>query len=263
MAEKLTQEQWDDLDSEAQALRQDEKPEEKVETPTVEELAKTVEELTGRLTTAEDEKKGVYGDLKAERTLRQQLEATTAELKRSLESKGDDPLAGKPDDEYITVAEVKKIIAHSTEAATKSQRADNIAEAKERSTANYNADEERMSVRKDLKVPYAEVIKEFQKMASSNPALWEAVQRESIRRGGKPAEVAYKLGLTSDVFIGKIEANARETLIKGLEKEGKIKPKKLPSGGSGKVNLDPALMSEEDLLNLPEAELDKLLKETG
>ena len=114
----------------------------------------------------------------------------------------------------------------------------------------------------EFPIAYDEAIKEFTAMAKARPGLWRSVHEESLRANGKPAETAYRIALTSKKFMDKVRASTREALLSDLEKQGQIKPRKLPSGGAGNQDIDAAKLSEEDLLNLSDAQLDALLAKT-
>ena len=263
----LSQEAWDALSAEEQATRQDEKPVAsgagEPDSKTVEELTTSVKDLKTQLDSLQNEKQGIYRDLKGEREVRQQLEATLQELQNK--GKGDEfDLEALADEEYLTAGQVKKIMAKLKNTANNDTAADN----KRKSGENYAADEERMiestkAATDDFPVPYEEAIKEFQEMAKSKPAFWRTVHEESLRANGKPAEVAYKIALTSKKFMDKVRVSAREKLLKELEDQGQIKPRKLPSGGPGKTEINAANLSEEDLLGLSDAQLNELLEKTG
>ena len=264
---KLAQADWDALTEEEQALRIDEKPDEITKPDeTLETLGVQVKDLTAKLDEATKEKNNFYGVMKGGQEMVQALEAELKEIKAKLDAKGDDDLLrGKADDEYLTVGEARKILEKAETKAKSAQAGDDVAAQKELATENYASSEEAM-LEKDkankLPIPYKEALAEFNAMASKNKALWVSVHQESIRRGGKPSELAYKIALTSDKFIDKIKAGAREKLLNDLEKEGKIKPRKIASGGPGKGPLNPANLSEEDLLNMSETDLDELLAKT-
>ena len=261
----LTQEEWDALSPEEQATRQDERPEPaaKPDEQTVAELQDSVKDLKGQLDSLQNEKQGIYRDLKQERELRQRLESTIAELQDR--GKGDQlDLESMADDDYLTAGQVKKLLKNLEGKAQKENQAD----MKAMSDANYAADEERMvektkTLSTNFPVPYEEAIKEFTELSKTNKAFWRAVHEESLRPNGKPAEVAYKIALTSPKFLDRIAASAREKLLKELEEQGQIKPRKLPSSGPGKQDLNAASLSEEDLLNLSDEQLDELLEKTG
>ena len=263
---KLAQTEWDALSDEDKALRQDEKPDEvqgpTSPTPTVEELGTQVKDLTDKLNNLTQERDGVIGDLRSERELRQSLDATVKQLQQQTAARSDDPLAGKSDEDYLTVADVKKILAQANKTAGESRTQDENATNQRRSQENYAGDESRVTDKKDLEVPYKDAIKEFNTMAKANPALWQTVHLESIRVGGKPAELAYTIALTSPTFVSRIKTKEREALILKLENEGKL-PKKLPPGGPGAGPIDASVMSEEQLLNLSDAQLEEQLKKTG
>ena len=262
----LTQEEWDGLTPEEQGTRQDEKPQPAGKEPddqTVSELNKSVKNLKDQLDSLQNEKQGIYRDLKQERELRRQMEATVQELQSR--GKVDEFDINKlADDEYLTAGQVKKLIAGLQGNAQNNENA----QLQARSRENYANDEERLieaskTVSDEYPVPYTEAVKEFEQMAKKNPVYWKTVHEESIRSGGKPAEVAYKIALTSKTFLSKIRASTRESLLSELEKEGQIKPRKLPSGGAGKPELNAANLSEEDLLSLSDTQLDELLAKTG
>src|SRR3990167_5608112 len=90
---KLSQEAWDTLTLEEQGARQDEKPDttpagKDPEEQTNAELNKNVKELKQQLDSLQNEKQGIYRDLKQERETRRQLEATLSELQSR--GKGDE-----------------------------------------------------------------------------------------------------------------------------------------------------------------------------
>lgn len=265
----LTLDEWNELSEEEQQLRQDEKPDDPVEKkdqktqPTADDLQKQLKELNDKITKADEEKKGIIGDLRHEREVRQRLETTLQELQMQNKRKEEFDINQVADDEYLTAGQVKKILAQQQQQGqqlTQQQQA-------QRSKENYVSDGERMSeatkkTSDDFPVPYEEAVDEFKRMAQNNPALWDAVHRESLKFNGKPAELAYRIALTSKTFIPKIKASARAELTAQLEKAGTIK-RKLPPGGPPTVELDANLLSETDMMNLSDDALDALLKKTG
>lgn len=263
---KLSKEAWDALSTEEQQVRQEERPEEPGSAqPTAEELSQQIADLSTKLKKLEDERGGLIGDLTAERQTRQQLAAKVKELEETGGGdKGGFNLDKMADDDYLTAGQVKQIINQLQTKGSKEAQA----EEEQLSKENYNTDEERMigltvKPTEDYPVPYNEAIEEFNKMVKKSPAYWAAVNVESRRKNGKPAEVAYKIALTSKTFINKIKTSAREDLIDELQKQGKI-PKKLPSGGPADGGeIDPSLLTEQQLLEMPESQLEGLLKKTG
>lgn len=262
-------EQWDALSYDEQQLRQDERPEAASmkaapsQNSSVEDLSKQVKELSDKLAAVENEKKGIFNDLKSERELRQALAAKVDELNQVRRQEGQFDINSIKDDEYLTGSDLKKIINQLQQEGNQASAKDRKAMAKQ----NYVADEDRMiketkALSDDFPIPYDEAIKEFYVLAQKSPSYWNAVNSEALLRNGKPAEVAYKLALTSPKFIGKIKAGAREALIRELENKGDL-PKKLPSGAPVNENTDPSLLSEEQLLNMPDEQMDVLLKKTG
>lgn len=263
----LTQEEWDALSAEEQATRLDEKPEgasqKEPQQQSTEELQTQLTELKSELDSLKNEKQGIYRDLKGEREVRQQLEATVAELQNRGKGGDEFDIEQMADDDYLTAGQVKKLIRGLQSKSDQESAAD----VKKRAAENYAVDEDRMveaskEVTDDFPVPYKDAIEEFTEMARKRPALWRAVHEESIRANGKPAETAYRIALTSKKFMNKVKANTREQLLKELEDQGQIKPRKLPSGGPGKQDLDPSKLSEKDLLELSDAQLDDLLAKT-
>ncbi len=261
----LTQDEWDALTPEDQATRQDEKPQAGGEPPqnqTIDELTTSVKDLKTQLDSLQNEKQGIYHDLKQEREVRQQLEATLGELQDR--GRGDEfDLESMADDDYLTAGQVKKLMTSLKKDANR----DTVAEARQKSAENYAENEEAMvektkTASDEFPVPYDEAIAEFQVMAKAKPAFWRAVQEESLRTNGKPAETAYRIALTSKKFIAKIRANTRESLLDKLENEGQLKPRKLPSGGPGKPVLNAANLTEEQIMNLSDSQLDELLANT-
>src|SRR3990167_11456286 len=261
----LEQAQWDALSDEEKELRADEKPEPegvKPEEKTIDELTRSIKDLKIQLDSLQNEKQGIYRDLRQERDTRQQLEAALGEMQR----RGGDEIDinALADDDNITAGQVKKLIAGLQNNA---QHAENLG-MKQRSAENYSNDEERLhelskAGTDEYPISYVDAIKEFEQMAKKNLAYWTAVQQESLRVNGRPAEIAYRIALTSKTFLSKIRAAERESILSKLETEGQIKPRKLPSGGSGKAEINPSTISEEDLLKLSESQLDEILAKSG
>ena len=200
-----------------------------------------------------------------ERRTRQELQTLVAELREQMKASGQkDPLEGKEDDDTVTVGDVRKILAGAQNTAASNDAANQEKDLRSRAVANYNADEERLQRDEEagkLDVPFEEAMKEFSRMAKKNSGLLHSVNQEARKVGGKPAELAYKLACTSPVFITRIKKTAREKLVTDLEREGKLKPRKLPSGGGPQGPLDAKNLSDEDLLNMSDEALDKAIRD--
>ena len=267
--DKLSIEQWEELGVEEQAIRIDEKPEELTgkpsSDPTLETLGEDVKKLNTQISKLEEEKGGLIGDLKGERQSRQVAQQTIIDLETKIKGKADtDPLEGKEDDDPITVGEVRKILVNAKRVAAVDDASATENQLRDKAVSNYSADEEVMQGKKDLVVPYADGIKEFEKMAKLKPSLMVAVNAEARRTGGKPAELAYNLALTSKAFSNVIAKDARDQLVKDLIEQGKLKPAKISGGGGGSGGpRDAAHMSEEDLLSCTDEELDAMLEKNG
>lgn len=266
--DKLTVEQWDELGEEEQAIRIDEKPEELAGKPssdlTLESLTEDVKKLNTQLAKVEEERGGLIGDLKGERQARQAAQQTIVDLEAKIKGKkDDDPLEGLEDDDPMTIGQVRKLLVNAKQIAAADGADADEKQLRDRAVANYTTDEEAMQGKDKLAVPYDDVIKEFEKMAKTRPSLMVAVNAEARRPNGKPAELAYNLALTSKAFSNVVAKEARENLIRDLVGQGKLKPTKILGGGGGAGGpRDAANMSEEDLLNCSDAELDAMLEKT-
>ncbi len=272
--DKLTVDQWNELDEADQIIRIDEKPDELSgekgsDAPkTIEELTVDIKKLNTQLAENEEQKSGMISDLQSERRLRQKLETAVDQLQVQLADKGKaDPFADKDDADVMTVGDVKKLVSglqkDSANAASTTEEND----ARTRAVNNYNTDETRLQEKESEgklgKVAYKDAMVEFNIMARKKPALMLAVNTEARATSGKPAELAYTIALTSPKFSNVIAKAAREDLVKELQSKGKLKITHVPGGSPGGTPTDPNMLTEEDLMNMPEAELDKLLQATG
>lgn len=220
-------------------------------------LTTQITDLTAKLKELEHERTGTVNDLREERRLRQQLEATVKKAEGEVEDLG---LSTLKDEDYLTAGTFKKALTGLTKALAKSREQDSVARAEERMAD----DEARMTEKTSGKdaVPYDDALDEFKTLAKSDPSLWEDVQREARRPGGKPAEKAYKIALRESPKFRDLERKrAREDVVRQIDETGKLPTLK---GGGGKAgDKDLTKLTDEEIAGLSDEELDALLKKTG
>lgn len=237
---------------------------EKKDTPSpaaIQELERKLKEAEDKAKEFENEKKGIYGDLKKERERNRQLEQSLDEKEKAI-SKGteEDPLGDIADDDIITGKQLKKL----NQAHTEKQRKTMVANFRFMADERVANDEDRVSTLCELRpdkypVPYADAIKAFTELAENDPSLWQQYDAAKHRPGGKPAELAYKIALREHPkFKEQTEKTAREKLLEEME-EHEGKPKKLKGGsGGGSKRLEE--MSDEEIGNLSDEDLERLSK---
>ncbi len=272
--DKLTVEQWNELGEEDQLIRIDEKPVElsgktgSDDPKTVEGLTEDLKNINVKLAEFEDQKSGLIGDVQAERRLRQNLEITVNELRAQLIDKGKaDPFDGRDDTDTMTVGDIKKLISGLKKDSASASATNEETHLRATAVKNYSDDETRLLDKetdgKLGKVSYKDAMAEFHVLAKAKPALMIAVNAEARSGSGRPAELAYTIALTSPKFSNVIAKAAREELIQELARQGKLDITKIPGGSPTGDKTDPNLLSEQQLLDMPEAELNELLKKTG
>ena len=263
--EKLSVEEWEGLSEDERAARPDEQPE-PVEPGTADEagseadgvklaaLAQQVSDLSGQLRQLSFEKDGTTRDLREERRVRQELEGKLVQLQEA-----SDTLVIKDlkDDDYVNAAQVKKILGGMVKLIkTEKQR-----ELDTRSDERMADDEDRMRERTDRDpqaVKYDEAIDEFKALAAKDASLWDDVNREARRPGGHPAQKAYNIALReSPKYKGLERQRGREDVIKQIDDSGRV-PSLRGGGGAGRPK-DLSKLTESDIANLSDVELDKLL----
>lgn len=261
---KLTQEEWNALTPEEQDTRKDEKPEDNGE-PTVAELQKQIKDLETKISDAEGSHKkelsGMLYDLKQERKLRQDAEEKKGKEKEEEEG---DPLKGKSDDDIVTVGEMRK--SRTKEETDRKNR--RIADIKERAADRMDRDEERMQDRTATKserypVTYNEALEAFDELVLKDKTLWDEVNREALRPGGRPAQKMYDIALTQHPELSKtVKKSEREKILEELEEKGEI-PKRLPGGGTGKGEVNLEEMDDIALMKYAEEHPEALDKAAG
>jgi len=273
--EKLTVEQWNDLDVAEKEARAEEMPEELTtpnKEPTAAELKQQLADTNKRIAELEESHKretgGLAFDLKQERQKRQELEQR---LKGKGSGEEEDPLKDKADDEFITAKDLKLLQTRQEIQAKKERQA----MLQERMDERMDTDEERMvkltAPDKDGKQPeeypvtFAEAAKAFEKIAGNDKSLWEDIFREALRPRGRPAEKLYRIVLLQDANLSKlITQKTREKIVQEITNKPKT-PTKLGGGGGGKGEIDLTNIGDKELLeavkNSPDA-VDKALGKT-
>lgn len=228
--------------------------------PTLEERLAAME---SKYDEAEREKKGIYDDLKSERERRRELEQKMAQNEQKIREQDEqDPLSGLGDEDFITAKQLKQLqAAHSLR-----ERKRIMADLQGRAAERMASDESRLIELCDLNpkkfpVPYEEAIKEFESLAKKDPSLWDEIDRQKFKPGGKPAEAAYRIALReSSKFLQEKERRTREALLDEIENH-EDKPRRLRSGSGGAARrLDQ--MSDQEIMGLSDDDLDKALRST-
>ena len=109
-------------------------------------------------------------------------------------------------------------------------------------------------------VGYDEALNKFKSLATTNPGLWDQVNREATRPGGRPARLLYQIAMREHPeLLATTRKRERESLLEELEREGEKPPKLKGGGGAGKKLKD---MTENEIMSLSDDELARLRKET-
>ena len=223
--------------------------------PELETLTKSITDLNSRIKELEHESSGKEADLREERRLRQQLEDKIKQAEGKVDELG---LGDLKDDDYLTAGAFKKALLGLTKVMDQGRKNEQRQRAEERMAD----DESRMMGRADLDVPYEEALDEFKRLTKQDPSLWEDVNREANRPGGRPAEKAYKIALReSPKYRGLERKKGREEIVKQIDETGKVPS--LKGGGGGDRPKDLSKMTDEDISKLSDADLDALLKKSG
>ena len=248
---KLTLEEWNALPPEEQDARKDEKPDDagKKSDDSIDDLKQQLADTNKKIKEMEEhyntEKGGMIRDLQAERQRRQELE----EQLKGKATDGKDPLAGKADDDILTVADLRLLRSKDAE----DLRTQRLRDLRERAQERMDLDEERMVMLTEKSsdtypVKYADALKAFEKLAAKDKRLIDEINREAVKAGGRPALKMYRIALTEDPELsGKTKARTREEIIAELEREGRL-PKSPKGGGAGKGELDLANMSDAEIM---------------
>lgn len=228
----------------------------------LEELNKRIKELEEKTAATEAEKKGIYADLKRERETRRNLEQSLEERERKIKEGTDEDAFGNiGDDDLITGKHIKHLLRGLGEREKKRLALDLKMRADDRVALDEQRVEELCETKPEkYPIPYEDAIKAFLELAEKDPSLWQAYDAAKHRSGGKPADYAYKTALREHPkFKEQTEIKAREKLLDELERAEKT-PKKLRAGsGGGSKRLED--MSEDELSNLSDEELDRLARQ--
>lgn len=225
------------------------------------ELEKRLKELEDKTAQLESEKKGIYADLKKEEARRREAEERLSfKEKKIRESKEeeDELLSDLEDDEYLTGKQLKSF--HKKLLDRGKQR--EIGLMKVQADERVANDEARMQDLCELNpdkypVAWADAVEAWKELCEEDPSLWQQYDFEKFRPGGHPAKLIYKIVLRDhDKFQDLTKKKTREELLDEMEKQDASKKKLKGGGGSGKKSLED--MSDEEISNLSDEELDKL-----
>uniref|UniRef100_A0A6M3L5I4 Uncharacterized protein n=1 Tax=viral metagenome TaxID=1070528 RepID=A0A6M3L5I4_9ZZZZ len=228
--------------------------------PTVAELQTKLAEFEKQL--ADKDKHIQRGDglLNELKNVRSELQMTKQQLAEKVKDKADELGIDLPgDDEYIQGKDLKKIV-DAIKKDAKKQVDDTVKGFMSLRAKERLADDEDRMADKKLDIPYNDAMEKFKELAEDDATLWDQVNRESHRPGGKPAQLAYKIALRDHPDLAKkLNQKTRDELIDEITKTGKM-PAKLSGGGrSGK--LDPKNLTQEDIYKMSDKELDDLSRE--
>lgn len=259
---RLGQAEWDALAPEEQEARQDEKPEaagsksqDEGGDDKVTQLVDQVKDLSAQLKQLQFESSGKERDLREERRLRQELEGKLGQLQDASDHLG---LKDLKDEDYVSAAQLKKVMTGVLSVLKTQRQHDGEARADERMADDEERMRGRLGADKDA-VSYDEAIDEFKALAAKDPSLWDDVNREARRQGGRPAEKAYKIALReSPKYRGLERKRGREEVIRQIDEGGKV-PSLKGSGGGGKGPKDLSKLTDEEIAKMSDAELDAAL----
>jgi len=236
-----------------------------VEDPTLaakQELETTKAQLaeeTKRREALENEKRGIFDDLKTERQKRQELEQTLNANKRHIDDqRGDLEI---DDEEIIDGKRLKRVLKVVSDNLNKRD----VNNVEIRAAERVAMDEMRIQELSELNpkkypIDYDEAIEEFTKLANADPSLWEQYDAQKYKAGGRPAEFAYRLALRESPKFREVhEKRIREEVVDKLNEDKD--PKKLKGGGSGAGKTGDRL-SDSDISNMTDAELAARLRTT-
>lgn len=227
--------------------------------PTIEELQTKLKELGDSI--AEKDKHiqrldGIQGEL---RQTREQLREMK-ELQDKLKDKADDAGIEIPDDEYLVGKQIKELIKKIDDKYEKQRKDDFNLSRSIRAKERLEDDEDRMLNKKDLEIPFKEAMDKFLELVKEDETLFEQVNREANRPGGKPAQLAYKIALREHPeLVNKIKQKSREEIVDKIAR-GEEMPRRL-SGGGGGGKLDYSKMTNDELSKLSDAEFEALIKQ--
>ena len=226
---------------------------------TIEELQEKLKELGDSI--AEKDKHiqkldGIHNELRMTREELKELKSMQDKVRDKAEEAGIEI----PDDEYLTGKQIKEIIKKIDAKYEKLRKDDYNLSMTNRAKERLADDEDRMSSKKDLEIPYEEAMDKFLELAKEDETLFEQVNREANRPGGKPAQLAYKIALREHPeLVNKIKQKSREEIVDKIAR-GEDIPKRL-SGGGGGGKLDYSRMTTQELSKLSDKEIKTALRE--
>jgi len=227
---KLSLEEWNKLSDDEKLDRVDEKPDDDQDKLSAEELNTKIKDLEQKVKDSEgkhsQEMSGLLYDLKQERKARQEAED---KLKTKEEEGKEDALEGRDDEDPITVKDLRALRKKDA----KDRQSDHINRLKEQASDRMDRDEDRMRDKAakptdEFPVSYDEALDAFDALAKTDKTLWDEVNREALRPGGRPALRMYRIAVTKDPELSKkVKTSERDKIIEELDKEGRIikKPK--------------------------------------
>jgi len=238
------------------------------DTKTVEELEKEQEALLKRLDDTDyDWNKnphiaGMIKDNQAERKSRQSAETElerlreentmlSEELATKKSSSDNDTVDDINDDEYLTVAQAKKLLGKASEEFRNKDSETQKRELMQKlSDSEIKAKEEFTAKKCGEGLDYLSVLEGYKRMIAQNPAY-----QQVMLNAKNPAKQAYEIGLLDAEISKKAEASKNAKFLNKMKTGGHI-PKGSGGGGAGLTD-----KSYDELLNTPTSEIMKSLRE--